>query len=128
MAPRAGRRPADADIHDRLVDWGRAVGGRQVAGDWPSTTILGRLIEFGPMGAGQAGSTGPIGDPAIVDTEHAVARLPARYRRAVVDFYAGANRLNVSICARRARCSNRQFQDLLKHARIMLSDEFRRGV
>lgn len=128
MVARAGRRPADAAIHDRLVDWGRAVGGRQLAGDWPSTTLLGRLIEFGPMGAGQPGAPMPLGDPAIVDTEHAVARLPLRYRKAIVDFYASVNRLNTSICARRARCSNRQFQDLLKHARIMLSDEFRKGV
>lgn len=128
MTQRAGRRPADAAIHDRLVDWGRAVGGRQLAGDWPSTTLLGRLIEFGPMGAGQPGALAPLGDPVIVDTEHAIARLPQRYRKAIVDFYASVNRLNTSLCARRARCSNRQFQDLLKHARMMLSDDFsRRG-
>lgn len=128
MTNRAGRRPADAGIHDRLVTWGRAVGGRQLAGDWPSTTLLGRLIDFGPMGAGQPGAPAPMGDPAVVDTEHAVGRLPSRYRKAVVDFYASAIRLNTSLCARRARCSNRQFQDMLKHARIMLSDDFsRRG-
>jgi hypothetical protein len=122
MARRPGRQPSDPAIHERLQDWGRDVGGRYSVGDWPAATLLSRLIEFGPMGASQAGAPAPLGDPRIVETERAVMALPSRYRAAVVAFYASATRFNTSLCARRARLSNRQFQDVLKHARVMLGD------
>lgn len=122
MMLRAGRKPVDRFMHDELVDWGQSVGGRQVPNDWPTSTILGRLIEFGITGAGQPGITAPQGDPRIVAIERAVAGLPSRHRRAVVSFYAGRNAGNSTLCARECRCSIRVLQETLRHAREFLAE------
>jgi hypothetical protein len=89
-------------------------------------TLLSRLIEYGPMGASQAGAPAPLGDPKIAETERAVAQLPPRYKRAIVAFYAQSIRGNTTLCAKHCHCSIRQLQDTLKHARLMISDALAR--
>ena len=122
MHMRPGRRPScDPRVEALLHSWGADVGSRLTVGDWPQTTILGRLIEFGVTGASMAGAPPPPGSPDVVRVERAVMLLPAKHRRAVIEFYAGRHRGNVSLCARLCRCSNRQLQDVLKHARDFLS-------
>jgi hypothetical protein len=127
MTTRPGRRPsADPVVVERLEQWGRDVGQRSTPGDWPAMTLLSRLIEYGPMGASQAGAPAPLGDPKIAETERAVAQLPPRYKRAIVAFYAQSIRGNTTLCARHCHCSIRQLQDTLKHARLMISDALAR--
>jgi hypothetical protein len=122
MHTRPGRRPScDPRVETLLQQWGADVGSRLTVGDWPQTTILGRLIELGANGASQAGAPPPLGNPDVVRVERAVMLLHPKHRRAVIEFYASRNRGNVSLCARQCRCSNRQLQDLLKHARDFLA-------
>lgn len=100
-------------VHMRLEAWGKWA--HENTGAWPPQTLLGRMIEQGPMGAAQAGKP-PISMPAeIAATDAAVARLGMIDRRALTDYYTRWEPLEV--LARRASMRTRQLQRVLQRAR-----------
>lgn len=101
-------------VHERLEAWGRWARDSEVRA-WPKTTLLGRVIEQGPMGASQQGKP-PINIPdqvAVVDA--AVCRLGAIDRGVIQTYYLRWE--PIEVMARRHKMRVRQFQNVLRRAR-----------
>lgn len=109
--------PHSREVHLRLEAWGRWA--HEGNGAWPSITPIGRMMEYGPLGAAQPGKP-PITMPEeIAVTDAAVARLCVIDRRAIVAYYTREE--PIEACAKRIRMSVRHFQRVLWRARHRLA-------
>lgn len=105
--------PETKAVHIRLEQWGAET--RQRLNGWPEKTLLGRLIEQGPMGAPQAGSPPvELSDPAArIDV--CVAKLCQIDQRALKLYYQ--QQIARESLARQLRMRERQAQNVLRRAR-----------
>jgi len=105
--------PETKAIHIRLEQWGAET--RERLSGFPETTLLGRLIEQGPMGAGQSGRP-PVslsGPAARIDT--CVAKLCQIDQKALRTYYQ--RQLSREMLARELKMRERQAQNVLRRAR-----------
>lgn len=101
-------------VHARLEAWGKWARDAGLRA-WPAETLLARVMEQGPMGAGQQGRP-PISMPDEIATiDAAVTRLGDIDRRVVQTYYLRWEPLE--IMARRHSLRARQFQNVLRRAR-----------
>lgn len=105
--------PEDRVIHIRLEQWGSET--RQRANGWPEKTLLGRLIEQGPMGAPQAGSPPVELSEAAAHIDVCVAKLCQIDQRALKLYYQ--QWMAREDLARRLHMRERQAQNVLRRAR-----------
>lgn len=104
-------------VHLRLEAWGEWAKQHESIG-YPAITPIGRMMEYGPMGAAQEGRP-PVSMPdEIAATDAAVARLGAIDRKAVTEYYTRWEAAEV--IARRCGLRVRQFQSVLRRARWRL--------
>lgn len=104
-------------VHLRLEEWANAVGSDQLNG-WPKVTMLGRLIEQGPMGASQQGKPPVSISDAVAIVDAAVARLGEVDRKVIRSYYLHCDSTEVN--ARRVNMRVMQFNNVLKRARWRL--------
>jgi hypothetical protein len=105
--------PEDRAIHIRLEQWGAET--REKITGWPEKTLLGRLIEQGPMGAGQSGQPPvSLSDPAA-RVDLCVAKLCVIDQRALRLYYQGWYVRET--LAKLLNMRERQAQNVLKRAR-----------
>lgn len=103
--------------HAELEAWGRETRDRDENG-LPGTTLLGRVIEFGPMGAGQGGR-GPTDLSArAARVDACVARLWKVGQRCVKRYYTSSE--PVAVMARKEEMSERRFQEVLRRSRWLV--------
>ena len=86
--PRAMNRmdPETKLIHAELVIWGRETRDRFLHG-WPVCTVIGRLIEQGPNGAGQSASAPTVISPRSQVIEACWCRLWGKGKTAIDLYY-----------------------------------------
>ncbi len=106
--------PETKIVHAKLEAWGSWAREAHLRA-YPPSTLLGRMIEFGAQGSSQQGRP-PVSMPdEIAHVDAAVAKLGDIDRRAVLAYYTYWDA--PEICAKRARLSLRQFQNVLRRAR-----------
>lgn len=105
--------PETKAVHVRLELWASHTRGELRA--WPAVSMLGRLIEQGPTGAGQQGRGPTSMSEEDAATDAAVARLGDIDRR-VIEVYYRSN-ISKEDAARSCRMRLRQFQNVLRRAR-----------
>lgn len=110
--------PDTRRVHLRLEKWGSATRDSALV-SWPKVTMLGRLIEQGPMGAGQAGRPPVSLSEEDAATDVAVSRLGDIDRQAIKEYYQGW--MTIDILAKTMRIRVRQAQNILRRARWRLS-------
>jgi hypothetical protein len=110
--------PRNRFVHDILVEY---YDHPSMRGSWGSGhTMLSRLIEHGPMGAAQPGSTAPMELPArLLLVRDAVNHLNSRMHT-VIEMTYGAN-FPVEVIARRIHESHAVTRDILKDARPLIA-------
>lgn len=100
-------------IHIRLEQWGAET--RERIAGWPEKTLLGRLIEQGPMGAGQEGRPPVVLSEPAAHVDVCVARCCQIDQRALRLYYQGW--MAMSELAEKLRMRERQAQNVLRRAR-----------
>jgi hypothetical protein len=105
--------PETKAIHIRLEQWGAET--RENLSGYPRVTLLGRLIEQGPMGASQTGKPPvSLSEPAArVDT--CVGKLCQIDQRALKFYYQA--QISREVLARKMSMRERQAQNVLRRAR-----------
>ena len=104
-------------VHIRLEAWGRWSRDAQLR-PFPSVSVIGRMMEYGALGAAQEGRP-PVSMPDdIAAVDAAVARLWGIGKAAVVRYYTHSEPISVS--ARECRMKARQFQHVLNRARHLI--------
>ena len=100
-------------VHIRLEQWGAET--RERIAGWPEKTLLGRLIEQGPMGAGQTG-TPPVdlSEPAA-HIDACVAKCCVIDQKALRLYYQGW--MTMYELGKRMSMRERQAQNVLRRAR-----------
>jgi DNA-directed RNA polymerase specialized sigma24 family protein len=111
--------PQTKAVHIRLEAWGSWAKGSEVRA-WPSSTLLGRIIEQGAQGAGQAGRPPTDMPDSIARIDAAVAKLPAPEKAVVLTYYVGAW-MAPEVIARKHRISTKQLKMMLRRARWRVS-------
>ena len=109
--------PNELGLHRKLEEWGSWARECEVAG-YPPVTLLGRLIEFGAIGASHP-SEPPISIPqsvALIDS--AVAKLEATLRSCLIAYYTHWESIGVS--ARRVGLDEHRFAAMIGRARKQL--------
>ena len=115
-----GLPPEARVVHAELTAWGHWARTAEERGFSPISPI-GRMIEYGPLGAAQGGKPPVIMPPAIARIDGAIARLPPSEKSAVVAYYTHYEPVEAS-CKRWKKGSNvRAFQYVLRRARERLS-------
>lgn len=104
-------------VHAELEVWGRETRDRDENG-LPGTTLLGRVIEFGPMGAGQGGRGPSDLSPRAARVDACVAKLWGIGRSCVKRYYTSSE--PVSVMARKEGISERRFQEVLRRSRWLI--------
>ena len=110
--------PEGKRVHARLEAWARWSRDASLRA-LPAVSVIGRMMEYGALGAAQAGRP-PISIPeeiALVDA--AVARLESLDQRVLKAYYLHWETIETS--AHRVHRSVRQLQSLLKRARWRLA-------
>ena len=107
--------PDTKAVHIRLEAWGSWAKGSEVRA-WPSSTLLGRIIEQGAQGAGQAGRPPTDMPDSIARIDAAVAKLPEPDKGIVLDYYVGPW-MSFEVMARKHRVTVRRLQIVLRRAR-----------
>jgi hypothetical protein len=105
--------PETRTIHKRLAAWGIWAFEHRRA--WPAITLLGRLIEQGPHGAGQSGALPLERSPANERLDSVVAKLCEIDKWALDEYYRKA--VPLEGIARQKRKTVRQVQNILNRAR-----------
>jgi hypothetical protein len=105
-------------IHAELVIWGRETRDRFLHG-WPTSTLLGRLIEQGPNGASQSGSAPTAVSPRSQVIEACWCRLWGKGKTAI-DLYYHTTDAPEAI-ARQMGISKRKLQYTLERARYLIA-------
>jgi hypothetical protein len=106
--------PETKMVHSRLEKWGKWSRDCE-ARAWPEATMLGRLIEQGPMGAAQSGKP-PISMPDdVAAVDAAVARLGDIDKGVIKSYYMRWETIETT--ARRNGMRLRQLQNVLRRAR-----------
>lgn len=111
----------DADtkaVHLRLEEWGQWSKGHEVHA-WPSTTPMGRMVEEGPHGAGQASKPPVEMSERIAQVDAAVAKLGDIDKRVVKHYYVFWEPREVM--ARKMKMNVKKFENVLKRARWRIS-------
>ena len=103
-------------VHDRITAWGKWVKSNEVH-PWPTTTLLGRIIEQGANGAAQGGK--PPEMPRDIEiVEIGILRLPATDRHVCITYYTLWE--PPEVVARKVRMSPRQMQASLYRSRVRI--------
>lgn len=103
-------------VHDQLEAWGKWVRSNELH-PWPTTTLLGRIIEQGANGAAQGGK--PPEMPRDIEVvEIGILRLPARDREVCIAYYTLWQ--PPEAIARKVRMSVRQMQSSLYRSRVRI--------
>jgi|GEM_PF-1260625 len=105
--------PETKEAHLRLEEWGRET--RDASNGYPSTTLLGRLIEQGPMGAGQSGKPPVSLSESASRADACVAKLCQIDQRVLRYYYQ--HWVGVEEVAKFMRMRVRQAQNVLRRAR-----------
>lgn len=105
-------------VHARLEEWSRWFLGKVLVG--PITCSLGKVIEYGPAGAGHQGPPSP--EPEVphhvVVVERAVCKLPQIDRNAIHTYYGHRGLMIEQVAMRmRPRMNLHKFQKVLRRAR-----------
>lgn len=109
--------PETRYVHARLEEWA-AHNRDRFAQAWPAVTVLGRVAEFGPMGASQ-GSQAPDNVPqSVTNIERAVLKLGEIDRKVITQYYTRWSMLR--IMARKCGMRDREFQRVLDRARFRI--------
>jgi hypothetical protein len=106
--------PETRTIHIRLERWGKATRAG-IENGWPPSTMLGRMIDQGPMGAAQTGRPPTSLSEEDQRTDAAVAKLCDIDRKALTCYYQGW--MTVDMLAKRLSMRVRQAQNVLRRAR-----------
>lgn len=102
-------------IHSRLESWARWARDFSEARAYPAVSVVGRMMEYGALGASQQGRP-PVSMPdEIAAVDAAVARLGDIDQRAIKAYYLHWE--PIENCAKRLRMNVRPFQSLLRRAR-----------
>jgi DNA-directed RNA polymerase specialized sigma24 family protein len=102
-------------VHTRLEAWAQWAREFQEARAYPSMSTVGRMMEYGALGASQEGRP-PISMPdEIAEVDAAVARLCDMDNRAIKAYYLHWE--PIENCAKRLNMNVRPFQSLLRRAR-----------
>lgn len=109
--------PETKAIHIRLEQWGLET--RDSLNGYPSITLLGRLIEQGPMGAGQQGKPPVDLSEAAAHVDACVGKL-CQIDQRVLKFYYQAQ-ISRDVLAHKMRMRERQAQNVLRRARWRLA-------
>lgn len=111
-------------VHARLEEWGKWAKDIADSNGLPPITVIGRMMEYGPLGAAQAGRP-PVSLPdRVAAIDGAVARLCEIDRRGIKEYYLKWQPIEVS--ARHLSKSVRQFQTILKRARWRIAFDLAR--
>jgi len=105
--------PETKAAHLRLEEWGQAT--RDSLNGYPSVTLLGRLIEQGPMGAGQSGKPPVSLSESAARADTCVAKLCQIDQRVLRYYYQ--HWVGTDEVARAMRMRPRQAQNVLRRAR-----------
>jgi hypothetical protein len=105
--------PETKAIHIRLEQWGLET--RDSLNGYPAVTLLGRLIEQGPMGAGQQGRPPVTLSVAAAHVDVCVGKLCQIDQRALRYYYQA--QISREILAKRLSMRVRQAQNVLRRAR-----------
>jgi hypothetical protein len=108
--------------HAELEVWGRETRDGTENG-LPGTTLLGRVIEFGPMGAGQGGRGPSDMSERAARVDACVARLWQIGQRCIKSYYRSSEPLQV--LARREGITERHFQEVLRRSRWLIGSWLR---
>lgn len=101
-------------VHSLLVEWGSVC--RDTHRAWSSGTVLSKLIEFGPMGAGQSGKPNETIPDRLAHVDAAVSRLGAIDKASIKEYYTRGEE-PLEAVARRLRMRTRELQNVLRRAR-----------
>lgn len=105
-------------IHADLEVWGKETRDRAENG-LPAVTILGRLIDQGPMGAGQTGRPTSDLSPRSALIDACVARLWGIGKRCIKRYYQSWEPMEVM--ARKEGISVSQMKDVLRRSRWLIN-------
>jgi hypothetical protein len=108
--------PETKAVHIRLEQWGAET--RESLHGYPPVTMLGRLIEQGPMGAAQTGKPPVALSDAAARVDACVAKLCQIDQRALRAYYQGW--MTVYELSRKLSMRERQAQNVLRRARWRL--------
>lgn len=108
--------PETKAIHLRLERWGEET--RESISGYPPVTMLGRLIEQGPMGAAQTGKPPVALSDAAARVDACVAKLCQIDQRVLRHYYQGW--MTVYELSRKMSMRERQAQNVLRRARWRL--------
>jgi hypothetical protein len=106
--------PETKRIHVLLDQWGRATRA-DIDNGWPPATLLGRMIDQGPMGASQTGRPPTTMSEQDQRTDSAVAKLCEIDRKAVTFYYQ--KWVTLDMLAKAMGMRVRQTQNVLRRAR-----------
>ncbi len=105
--------PETRFVHGLLETWGKTCADRFRA--WPNTTVLGKLIEFGPMGAAQPGKPVESIPEDMARVDAAISKLGQIDKKVIVAYYTRYE--PPEVVARRLHMRYRQLQAVLRRAR-----------
>jgi hypothetical protein len=105
--------PETRAVHLRLEQWGAET--RENPSGYPPVTMLGRLMEQGPMGASQTGRPPVTLSEAASHIDVCVAKLCQIDQRALRFYYQA--QISREMLAARLRMRERQAQNVLRRAR-----------
>jgi len=75
------------EVDWRLEEWARWRGKVGQEMGWPAETLLARIVEYGPLGAGSAGKP-PIEMPApVAEIDKILAKMPETLRLVIICYY-----------------------------------------
>jgi hypothetical protein len=106
--------PETRAVHLRLERWGK-VTRAGIDNGWPPSTMLGRMIDQGPMGAAQTGRPPTALSEDDQRTDAAVAKLCEIDRRAITMYYQ--RWISIEVLAKGLHMRVRQAQNVLRRAR-----------
>lgn len=109
--------PETKAVHIRLEQWGAET--RERGSGYPSITLLGRLMEQGPMGAGQEGRPPVALSEAAAHIDACVAKLCQIDQRALREYYQ--HQVGMYELSRKLSMRERQAQNVLRRARWRLA-------
>jgi len=103
-------------VHARLVAWAKWA--RENLHSFPPITILGRMIEYGALGAAQAGNPPVCIPDDIAAVDAAVSRLRPDHKETIIAYYTHWEAPEVT--ARRLGMHYREMRAVLHRARHCL--------
>lgn len=104
-------------VHARLEEWGTETKAKEENG-YPASTLLGRVIDHGPMGASQSGMGPTSLSEHVANVDAAVARLWGQGQRCIKRYYKSWE--PPEVMAQKEGLKLRQFQEVLRRSRDLI--------